>query len=179
VGEVAIPGDLAEADNDADTWELGDLVGEMLGAVADLGGGGLVAGRGAADDGGDPGVFEAEAVVAGCSMGLGGESEGVEDRVHEIAGAVAGEGASGAVGSVGSGGEAEDEDAGAGIAEAGDGTGPVSLVYVGAAARLADGGAVGAEPGAELAGDDAFANLIEWCRYLGRYLDGVTGARGH
>ena len=59
MGEVAVPGDFAEADDDADAGEGLDLGGEMLGAVADLLGEGLVAGRGAADDGGDPGVAEA------------------------------------------------------------------------------------------------------------------------
>jgi hypothetical protein len=137
VREVAVPGDLAEADDDADLGQRGDLGGQMRRAVADLLGGGLVAGRGAADDGADPGLAQLEAVVAGDGAGFAGEAELVQDGIHEVAGAVAGEGAAGAVGSVGSGGEAEDEDAGARVAEAGHRFGPVFLVAVGFAAGLA------------------------------------------
>ncbi len=161
MGEVAVPGDLAEADDDADFGEGGDLGGEVGGAVADLLGRGLVAGRGAADDGADPELAELEAVVAADGHGFGGEAEFVEDGVHEVAGAVAGEGAAGAVGSVGAWGEAEDEDAGVAVAEAGDGLGPVLLVAVGFAAVLADAAAVVAEPGAAGAGDDGVLELVE------------------
>jgi len=160
VGEEAVPGDLAEADDDADAWQRVDLGRQVDTAVANLLGRGLVAGRGAADDGTDPGVAKAEAVVAGDGAGLGGEAELVEDRVHEAAGAIAGKGAAGAVGSVGAGSEAEDEDAGAGIAEAGDGARPVIVVLVGAAAGLADAGAVFAQAGTELAGDDRVADAV-------------------
>ena len=161
VGEVAVEGDLAEADDDSDAGEGLDFSGEMLGAVADLLGEGLVAGRGAADDGGDPGVAETEAVVAGDGAGFGGEAEVVEDGVHEVAGAVSGEGAAGAVGTVGAGGESKDEDAGFGIAEAGDGAGPVGLVLVGAAAGFADAAAVVAQTGAAFAGGDGVVNLLK------------------
>ena len=75
--------------------------------------------------------------------------------------------AAGAVGSVGSGGEAEDEDAGSGVAEAGDGAGPVGLVDVGATFGFADAAAVGAETGAAFTRDDGLTNLLE---ELGRSL---------
>ena len=161
VGEIAVEGDLSEADDDADARQGLDFGGKVGGAVANLLGERLVAGRGAADDRGDPGVAEFEAVVAGDGAGFAGEAELVQDGIHEVAGAVAGEGAAGAVGSVGAGGEAEDEDAGAGIAEAGDGAGPVGLVLVGAAFGFADAAAVVAKPGAAFAGDDGFVNLLE------------------
>ncbi len=64
VGEEAIPGDLAEADDDPYARQVCDLRGEVLGTVADLLGRRLVAGRGATDDGGDPGVAKLQAVVA-------------------------------------------------------------------------------------------------------------------
>ena len=48
-----------------------------------------------------------------------------------------------------------------GIAEAGDGAGPVGLVLVGAAAGFADAAAVVAQPGAALAGDDGVVNLLK------------------
>ncbi len=64
VGEVAVPCDFAEADDDADFGEGGNLGGEMRRAVANLYGRGFVAGRGAADDGADPDLAEFKAVVA-------------------------------------------------------------------------------------------------------------------
>ena len=140
----------------------GDFGGKVEGAGADFVGGGLVAGRRAADDRGDPGVAEFEAVVAMQSAGFGGKAEGIEDGIHEVAGAVAGEGASGAVGTVGSGGEAQDEDAGFGVAEAGDGSRPVGLVDVGAATGFAEAGAVEAEARASFAGDDGVACGGKW-----------------
>ena len=70
MGEEAVPGDLAKADDDADFWQRFDLGSEMHGAVANLLRRGLVAWRGAADDGGDPGVAKLEAVVARDAGGL-------------------------------------------------------------------------------------------------------------
>ena len=176
IGEVAVPGDFAEADNDANFRERGDFGGEMGGAVADLLRRGLVAGRGAADDGADPELAELEAVVTMDGDGFAGEAELVQDGVHEVAGAVAGEGAAGAIGSVGSGGETENEDAGVGVAEAGDRFGPVLLIAVGLSAGLADGLAVVAEPGAAIAGGDGLLHLIddvqgmEFARGLGAHV---------
>ena len=133
----------------------------MRGAIADLLRCGLVAGRSAADDGADPELAQLEAVVATNGDGLAGEAKLVEHRVHEVAGAVAGEGAAGAVGSVGTGSEAEHEDAGVGVAEAGNGFGPVFLVAVGLAARLANAADVVDKPRTARAGDDVFLHLIE------------------
>ncbi len=161
VGQVAVPGDPAKADDGADLGQGCDLSSEVRRTIADLLRGGLVCGRGAADDGRDPGVAEAKSVVAGEGAGLGGEAERVEDGKHEVAGAVSGEGAAGAVGAVGSGRKAENEDAGAGVAEAGNGPRPVGLVQVSAAAGLADGLTVEAETRATLALDDVFAGAIQ------------------
>ena len=105
-------------------------------------------------------MAQLEAVVAGDAFGLVGEAELVQNGVHEEAGAVASEGTSGAVGAMGSGGEAEDQDTGKGVSEAGNGAGPVGLVLVGAAASLTDAFAVFAEAGAAFAGDDALADLL-------------------
>jgi len=160
VGEEAVPCDFAEADDDTDARQRVDLCGEMDGTVADLLGRGLVAGRGAADDGADPGLAQVEAVVAGDGAGLRGEAKFMQDGVHEVAGAVASKGAAGAVGSVGTGSEAEDEDAGARVAKAGDRTRPVILILVGAAAGFPNAGAVFAEAGTEFAGDDRVADAL-------------------
>ena len=69
---------------------------------------------------------------------FGGEAKLVQDGVHEVAGAIAGEGAAGAIGAVSTRGEAEDEDAGAWVSEAGNGASPVGLVLVGATSGLGD-----------------------------------------
>lgn len=116
---VSIEGDLSEAYDDAYTWEGLDLLGEVGAAVANLLRERLVARRGAADDGSDPRVTELEAVVAGDSAGLAGKSEFVEDRIHEVAGAVASEWTASAVGSMSTWGKTEDQDSGSRIAEAG------------------------------------------------------------
>lgn len=161
VGQIAVEGDLSEADDDADSRQGLYFGGKMGGAVANLLRERLIAGRGAADDRGDPGMTEFEAVVAGDGARFAGEAELVQDGIHEVAGAVAGEGATGAIGSVGAGGEAEDEDSGAGIAKAGDRAGPVGLVVVGAAFGFADAAAVVAKPIAPFTGGDGFVNLLE------------------
>jgi hypothetical protein len=100
----------------------------------------------------------------------------VENGVHEIAGAVAGKGPPRSVGSVGAGSEAEDEDAGIGIAEAGNGLGPVFLVAVGLAAGLADTADVGDEAGTTGAVGDVLLDLSEDGK--GRLWDRPLGAHG-
>jgi len=161
VGEEAVEGDLAQADDDADFRQGFNFAGEEGSAVAYLLRGRLVVGRGAADDGRDPGVTELETVVLRDALGLIGEADVVEDGVHEIAGAVAGEDAAGAVGAVRSGGQAEDVDAGGGVSEAGDGTAPVGLVLIGAAFGAGDALAIGAQAGALLAGGDVLVELLQ------------------
>ena len=161
VGEVAVPGNLSETDDDTDARESGDFCCEVLRAVADLLREGLVAGRCAADDGGYPGMTELEAVVAGDGFGFCGEAEIVKDWVHEVAGAVTGEGTAGAVGTVGSRSESKYEEARVRVSEAGDGAGPVCLILVGAAAGFAYPATVVAQTGAALAGDDGVMNLLE------------------
>jgi len=138
VGQVSVEGDLAQAHDDLDALELLDLGGEVGGTLTQLGGCGLVAGRGAADDGADPGVAEPEAVIAGVALGLGGKAGIMEYRIHEEAGSISRKGPSCAVCAVSSRGQAEDENAGTRVAEAGYGARPVGLVEVGAAFDLAD-----------------------------------------
>ncbi len=99
---------------------------------------GLSPGGGAADDRANPYLAQLEAVVAAGGGGLAGKAELVEDRVHEVSGAVAGEGTAGAVGSVSAWRETHDENACIGVAEPGHRLGPVLLVTVGFATRLAD-----------------------------------------
>lgn len=62
----------------------------------------------------------------------------MKDRVHEVAGAVTGEWAASAIGTVSAGREPEDEDACLWVAKAWNGASPVGLIEVGAAAGLSD-----------------------------------------
>lgn len=164
VCEVAVEGDLAEADDDADTREGGELVREVLAAVADLFGGWLIAGRGAADDGGDPGIAEFQAIIAIDGALLGGETEFMEDGVHEVAGAVSSERTAGAIGSMGTGSEPQKQNSGARISEARDRARPVGLVDVGSAASFADRDAEGAETWTALAKNDLLLDLLQLSR---------------
>jgi hypothetical protein len=66
----------------------------------------------------------------------------VQDGVHELTGGVSGKGTAGAVAAVSSRGEAENEDAGVGVSEAGDGTGPIGAIEIGAALLGSDALAV-------------------------------------
>src|SRR5882757_4255272 len=109
VGQVTVPGDFAETYNDPDTSEGGDFCGEVFGAVANLLGGGFIAGWGATHNGGDPGVAEFETVVAGDGFGAVGEAQIVEDGVHEVSGTVAGEGPAGAIGTMSARGESKNK----------------------------------------------------------------------
>jgi hypothetical protein len=161
IGEVTVKGDLPQADDDTDALQGLDLGGEMRGAVAEFLRRGFVARRSAANDRGDPGVAQFETVIAGDRAPLAGEAEVVEDGIHEVAGAVSGEGTAGAVGSVSAGSEAEDEDTRAGVAEAGNGPSPVGLVLIGATFGLRDTSAVDTETGAALAVDDGLLNLLK------------------
>jgi len=117
-GHVPIESDLSEAHHDAHAREGLDLLGEMGAAVANLLRERLITGWGAADDGSYPRVTELEAVVTSDSAGLAGKSELMEDRIHEVAGAVTGEWTASAVGSMSTWGETEDQDSGSWIAEA-------------------------------------------------------------
>jgi len=158
---ISVEGYLAETDDDTYARQSLNLMGEVGSAVANLLRERLVAGRGTADHRGDPCMTKLETVVAGYGARFAGEAELVKDRVHEIAGAVARKGAPGAVGSVSAWGEAEDQNAGAMVAEAGNGTRPVGLVKVGTPFGLSNAAAVVAKSRATFAGDDGFANLLQ------------------
>lgn len=161
MGQISIEGDLTKADDDANPRKSFNLVGEMGSAVANLLRRGFVARRGAADDRGDPGVAEFEAVVARDAGGLAGKPQLVQDGVHEVAGAIASEWTTGAVGPVGSGGKAQDKNPGTRVAKAGNRTGPVGLVLIGAASGFANATTVVAQARTAFAIDDGFVDLLE------------------
>lgn len=84
MGEVAVPGYFTQADDDANARERCDLSCEVDRAVTNLLRSGLVTGRGAADDRGDPGMTQTETVVAGDSAGFCGEAEIVKNWIHKV-----------------------------------------------------------------------------------------------
>src|SRR6266536_3445593 len=124
VAQGGVPGVAAEGDDDANGVEKRELALQPWGAVVPLSGERLVVRGCALDRGGDVAVDEGQAVVAGDRGGLVGEAGAPEGGEQPVAGAVA---------AVGGGGQAEDEQPGVGIAEAGDGTPPILLVTEGGA----------------------------------------------
>ncbi len=161
ISQVAIEGNLAEADDDPDTRQGLHLVGEVLGTVTDLLRERLISGRGTAYDRGYPGMTELEAIVAGDRFGFTGKAEVVKNWIHEVAGSVTGERTAGSIGTMSAGSESKDQDTGARIAESGDRTRPVGLVLIRAATSFTKTAAVVAQPRATLAGDDGISDLLE------------------
>ncbi len=167
--QVTVEGDLSEADNDSDfRGRLSIFGGEIAAAVANLLRGGLIAGWGAADNRGYPsGAWRSTSPSSRetHSLRLVGEGEPVRCRpgLHEVV-FVACEGTSGAVGSMGSGQKAKDQDGGRmDLRSRGRGRGPVGLVLI-----VRDGESrpmslqyLRGGVGEALAGDDGLANLLE------------------
>jgi len=159
--EVDVEGDAAEGDDYAQVGQQVQFGFEPMTAVVQFARGGLVVGRRAMSGGGDAGVGELESVVTGAAFGLGREAGRVEDAIEPVAGAVAGEHASGTVGAVGGGGEAEDQELGVGVAEGGDGFAPIVPIEISAPFDAGDLAAMGDEARATGAGDDLSLQNIE------------------
>ena len=104
--------------------------------------------------GSDVGAVELHAVVAGVADGLRGESGAVEYAIKDVARAVAGEHAAGAVGTVRAWREAQDQDAGAWVAERRHGLSPIFPGEVGAPLGAGDAGGVVAQARTETTGHD-------------------------
>src|SRR5580698_1404594 len=154
--EVTVPGDLAETDDDPDLRQKSDLVGEVRSAGANLFRRGFVTGRRAADYGAYPHAAKPETVIDVRGVWLIGEAGIVEDGIEEVPGAIAREDAAGSIAAVGSGSEAQSQDAGSGIAEARHRPGPVGLIDVGAAFAFPNAFAVFAKSRAALTCGDSF-----------------------
>src|ERR1022692_1036127 len=114
---------------------------------------GLVGGRFAADRSRDVQIFQLEPVVAVGGVGLAGESGFMQHGEHKLAGGIAREWASGAIGAVRAGSQSHDEHPRLGIAEAGHGLAPVLVVAISAALLASHLLAVGDETWAAGAGD--------------------------
>ena len=113
-----VPGERAQADDDAQVGELLELGHRPRQARVALLGRGLVGRRRAAHGGRDPGVVQPQAVVAVHRRRLVGEARAVHGGEQPVARAVAGEHAPGAVAAVGGGRQAEDQHARGRVAEA-------------------------------------------------------------
>ncbi len=103
-------------------------------------------------------MAEFHAVIGCYGAGFGCEAEIVEDGIHKVAGAIAGEGAASAIGAVGPRCQTKDEYPGLGVAETGNRLGPVGLVDKSTSARFPDSGAVGTQARASFAGYDGLAD---------------------
>ncbi len=160
VRKIAVEGDLAEANNDANAREGSDLRREMAGTVANLLRKRLISGWGASNYRGDPGMAKLEAIISRDGAVFRSQTEIVEDGIHEVAGAIACKGSACTVGPVGPGGEAQNQDAGARIAKTRNGFGPVNLIAVGLAAGFPDIRTVIAEARTTITLDDGVANLL-------------------
>lgn len=165
--EITVKGDFSEADHDTDFGQCLNLTGKMTCAVANLQRKRLVAGRGAANDGGNPRVAKLETIFTGEACRLAGKAQLVQDGIHESTGAVACKWPPCTVCSMSTWSQTQDEDAGAGIAKARDRPSPVGLVLVGAASGFADPAAVVPQTGAASAIDNGFADLLQkWRKRL-------------
>ncbi len=98
----------------------------------------MLSGGAQRDRRGDVEILQLKAVTALRRVGLIGKSRLVQNRIHEFAGGIAGERASGAVRAVGSGREAEHQDTRVGIAEARNRLSPILPIEVGAALLARD-----------------------------------------
>ena len=158
--EIRKHGDAAEGE-DGTRLKNFELALEVGTAVCELGRERLVGGRRAASGSSDVGVFQFEPVVAVSGNGLICEAAAIERGKQEVAGAVSGEDAAGAIASVSGGREAQDEKLGAWIAEAGDRLAPVLGGGEGAALFAGDLLAIGDQARALAAGDDFGVQLHE------------------
>ena len=106
-------------------------------------------------------MAELQTIVDRDGTSFVGKAELMQDRIHEVAGAIAGEDAAGSIGAMGSRSKPKDENAGAWVTESRHRPGPVGLVQEGTAANLPDPFTVGSQPRATLAGDDVVTNEVK------------------
>ena len=137
-GQINVEGQASERDNDFQIVEQFQFFFQIRAAVAHLFRERLVAWGSAADGGADVCVGELKVVAPRDAGRLRGETGLEKSPIEEVAGAVAGEHAPGPIGAVRAGREADQEHAGAGIAEAGHWFGPIILVAVGATFYASD-----------------------------------------
>ena len=144
----------AQGDEDAEGGEEHQLAFEVRETVLSFQRQRFVVRRSAADGSRDVGAGKNQAIVAVEAMGLVGEAGAVEGSIKPVAGAVAGEDTAGAVAAVSGRSEADDQDAGGGVAEAWDWAAPVVPLAIRGALLAADGLAPFDQAGAFTAEDN-------------------------
>src|SRR5206468_3042022 len=135
--EIGVPGDFAKRENRLGFQDF-EFAFEITPAIRDFPGERLVVRRGAAAGGGDVGPIEFEAVVAVAGDRLIRETGLVQRGVQEVARAVAGEHASGTIGSMRGRRQAEDQQLCLPVAESGHGLAPVFAIAISAALLARD-----------------------------------------
>ena len=100
VGQQTVKSDAAEADDDTQMLEEGNLLVDPWSAIAQLLRCGLVRGWRATPNRGDPKIGELHAVIARYGVGLRGKACFMQNGIQEVSRAVASEWAARAVGAV-------------------------------------------------------------------------------
>jgi hypothetical protein len=131
-------GHCAERNRDAQASERIELFEQVWKAVSQLRRRRLVLRRRAAHRGGDQAIAKRQAVVAVDPLRLRSKAGAIERRIQKITRAIAGKGSSGAIAAVGSGREADDQNAGAWIAERRNRSAPIGALAVRAFALARD-----------------------------------------
>jgi hypothetical protein len=152
--EISIERNLAQGDHHLHAMQGIDLALQKRPAVAQLLGQRLVAGRRAACGGGDVRRMQRQAISARDAGWLRGEAGAVQHAVEPVARFIASEHTARTVRSMGAGGEAQNENARPGVAEARHRLAPIFPVEVGAALDGCDVRAVVAQTRAAAAGDN-------------------------
>ncbi len=152
--EIGVESDSSQSNDDAQVSKSLDFALQKRSAVGQFLGQRLVVWRRAASGGGDVKIAQNKPIASVSGRGLIRKSGFVQHRVHEFAGGVSGERAAGAIGTVGAGSESEHQDAGMGIAEAGNGLAPVFAVAVSAALLAGNALAIRDQTRTARAGDD-------------------------
>ena len=159
--EGGVEADAAKGDDGLQAGQGIELGGQPRQAVVDFRGKRLVVGRRAADGGRNVGPGEDQAVVGAGRGREIGEAGAVQGAHQEVARAVAREDAPGPVAAVGGRGQADDQEARAGVAEARHRAAPIGLVTVGSLLFGGDLRAVVPQAGASLAGGNLSLQFVD------------------
>ena len=162
--QVGVEPNLPESDHHSNARKRVELRFEVRQAVADFFGRRVVVGRGAANGRRDISIAQRQPVVAilrGRDVRVAGAMQCRHEEVARAADPIAREHAAGPIGAVGGRREADDQQPGEGIAEAGNRPGPVDVVAVHAPLLASDARAVGTQTGTPFAGDDLIVNRLQ------------------
>ena len=132
IRQVAVKCDPAETNDHTNSPKRFNLLSKMIGTTADLHRSGLVPGRSAAHDRGNPRVTKLQAVIARGPLGLIGKTNIVQHRVHEVSRSVAGERAASSIRSVSPGSQPKNQNTGTRIAKSRNRPRPINLVLISA-----------------------------------------------